>query len=54
MDKFHLIVLQFNAELLGYFSSMTGVGGRPELVVIGSNSLDGPWEVNCSTPFMLI
>ncbi|XP_068762441.1 lipase maturation factor 2-like [Montipora capricornis] len=28
----------------GLFRSMTGVGGRPELVVIGSNSLDGPWE----------
>ena len=27
-----------------YFS-MTGVGGRPELIISGSNSLDGPWEV---------
>ena len=25
--------------------SMTGVGGRPELIILGSNSLDGPWEV---------
>ena len=24
---------------------MTGVGGRPELIILGSNSLDGPWEV---------
>lgn len=24
---------------------MTGVGGRPELIIKGSNSLDGPWEV---------
>lgn len=28
----------------GLFRSMTGVGGRPELIIIGSNSLDGPWE----------
>ena len=26
---------------------MTGVGGRPELIIIGSNSLEGPWEVRC-------
>ena len=25
--------------------SMTGVGGRPELIILGSNSSDGPWEV---------
>jgi len=25
--------------------SMTGVGGRPELIILGSNSLDGPWKV---------
>lgn len=28
----------------GLFRSMTGVGGRPELIILGSNSLDGPWE----------
>jgi len=28
----------------GLFRSMTGVGGRPELVIIGSNSLEGPWK----------
>ncbi|XP_074638203.1 lipase maturation factor 2-like isoform X1 [Acropora palmata] len=28
----------------GLFRSMTGVGGRPELLVIGSNSQQGPWE----------
>ena len=24
---------------------MTGVGGRPELVIEGSNNEDGPWKV---------
>ncbi|XP_020620647.1 lipase maturation factor 2-like isoform X6 [Orbicella faveolata] len=28
----------------GLFRSMTGVGGRPELIILGSNSLDGPWK----------
>ncbi|KAL9955341.1 hypothetical protein ACROYT_G036649 [Oculina patagonica] len=28
----------------GLFRSMTGVGGRPELIIKGSNSLEGPWE----------
>ncbi|KAK2569033.1 Lipase maturation factor 2 [Acropora cervicornis] len=28
----------------GLFRSMTGVGGRPELLVIGSNSQQGAWE----------
>ena len=28
-----------------YYCSMTGVGGRPEILIIGSNSLEGPWEV---------
>jgi len=23
---------------------MTGVGGRPEVIIEGSNSMDGPWE----------
>lgn len=26
-------------------SRMTGVGGRPEIVIEGSDSLDGPWKV---------
>lgn len=25
---------------------MTGVGGRPEIVIEGSDSLDGPWKVH--------
>ena len=24
---------------------MTGVGGRPELIIEGANSEDGPWKV---------
>ena len=24
---------------------MTGVGGRPEVIIEGSNDLDGPWMV---------
>ncbi|XP_031567150.1 lipase maturation factor 2-like, partial [Actinia tenebrosa] len=28
----------------GLFRSMTGVGGRPEVIVEGSNSLEGPWK----------
>ena len=27
-------------------SSMTGVGGRPEIIIQGSHSLDGPWQVS--------
>ncbi len=27
------------------FISMTGVGGRPEVIIEGSNDLDGPWMV---------
>lgn len=46
----------------GLFRRMTGVGGRPEVVIEGSNSLDGPWtefqfkykpgDVNRSLPFV--
>lgn len=28
----------------GLFRSMTGVGGRPEVIIEGSNSLSGPWK----------
>nr|XP_018671948.1 lipase maturation factor 2-like [Ciona intestinalis] len=28
----------------GLFRRMTGVGGRPEVVIEGSNSLEGPWK----------
>ena len=33
---------------------MTGVGGRPELLVIGSDSQQGPWEVTSYSQFVLI
>ncbi len=26
---------------------MTGVGGGPEIIIEGSNSLQGPWKVIC-------
>jgi hypothetical protein len=35
-----------------FLCSMTGVGGRPEVIVEGSNSLEGPWKV-CHEPAML-
>ena len=25
---------------------MTGVGGRPEVIIEGSNNIDGPWRVS--------
>ena len=28
---------------------MTGVGGRPEVVIEGSNDLEGPWMVSCNS-----
>ena len=33
---------------------MTGVGGRPEIIIEGSNSLDGPWKVGQSFARMRI
>lgn len=33
---------------------MTGVGGRPEIVIEGSDSVDGPWKVFQYTLFILI
>ncbi|EDO49179.1 predicted protein, partial [Nematostella vectensis] len=32
------------AHPYGLFRSMTGVGGRPEIIILGSNSTEGPWE----------
>ncbi|XP_068673133.1 lipase maturation factor 2-like [Montipora foliosa] len=37
-DSFELV------NSYGLFRSMTGVGGRPEVVIEGSNDLDGPWK----------
>jgi len=46
----------------GLFRRMTGIGGRPEVVIEGSDSIDGPWKeyeflykpgnVNNSLPFV--
>jgi len=46
----------------GLFRRMTGVGGRPEVILEGSNQLTGPWleynflykpgNVNSSLPFV--
>ena len=32
----------------GLFRRMTGVGGRPEIIIEGSNSQEGPWKVSLS------
>ncbi|XP_048584613.1 lipase maturation factor 2 isoform X2 [Nematostella vectensis] len=32
------------AHPYGLFRSMTGVGGRPEIIILGSNSTEGPWK----------
>ena len=29
----------------GLFRRMTGVGGRPEIVIEGANEIDGKWQV---------
>lgn len=46
----------------GLFRRMTGVEGRPEVIIEGSNSLEGPWQeyeflykpgnVNSTLPFV--
>lgn len=46
----------------GLFRRMTGVGGRPEIIIEGANNLEGPWQeyyflykpghVNTSLPFV--
>ncbi|XP_049810816.1 lipase maturation factor 2-like [Schistocerca nitens] len=46
----------------GLFRRMTGVGGRPEVIIEGSNHIDGPWQeynflykagnVNATPPFV--
>ena len=47
-DKRPRLIFNAGSWLLLYFS-MTGVGGRPELIIKGSNSLEGPWEVGSCT-----
>lgn len=56
VDHLHLV------NSYGLFRRMTGVGGRPEVIIEGSNSIDGPWKeyeflykpgnVNNSLPFV--
>lgn len=56
VDQLHLV------NSYGLFRRMTGVGGRPEVIIEGSNSVDGPWKeyeflykpgnVNNSMPFV--
>ncbi|XP_063217415.1 lipase maturation factor 2-like [Bacillus rossius redtenbacheri] len=56
LDHLHL------ANSYGLFRRMTGVGGRPEVIIEGSNHLEGPWKeynflykpgnVNSTPPFV--
>jgi len=56
VDHFHI------ANSYGLFRRMTGVDGRPEVVIEGSDSIEGPWKeyeflykpgnVNNSLPFV--
>lgn len=49
-------------DAYGLFRRMTGVEGRPEVVIEGSNSIEGPWQeynflykpgnVNSTLPFV--
>ncbi|KAK6644938.1 hypothetical protein RUM43_001214 [Polyplax serrata] len=51
------------ANSYGLFRRMTGVGGRPEIIIEGANDLKGPWleyhfkykpgDVNSSMPFVV-
>lgn len=50
------------ANSYGLFSRMTGVDGRPEIIIEGSNNIEGPWKeynflykpgnINNSLPFV--
>ena len=50
------------ANCYGLFARMTGADGRPEVIIEGSNSIEGPWKeynflykpgnVNSSLPFV--
>lgn len=45
IKDWHAIVDKYQlTHSYGLFRSMTGVGGRPEVIVEGSNSPTGPWE----------
>lgn len=55
-QRYHLV------DAYGLFRRMTGVEGRPEVIIEGSNSIDGPWKeyhflykpgnVNATLPFV--
>ena len=32
-------------DVMSILSRMTGVGGRPELIIEGSDDVEGPWKV---------
>ncbi|XP_014210138.1 lipase maturation factor 2 [Copidosoma floridanum] len=38
MEPFHVV------NSYGLFRKMTGVNGRPEIIIEGSNSIEGPWK----------
>nr|CAD7203946.1 unnamed protein product [Timema douglasi] len=38
LDHLHL------TNSYGLFRRMTGVGGRPEVIIVGSNNMEGPWK----------
>lgn len=56
LHKLHIV------NQYGLFTKMTGVNGRPEIILEGADSLDGPWleynflykpgNVNHSLPFV--
>ncbi|XP_058804278.1 lipase maturation factor 2-like [Phymastichus coffea] len=56
LDHFHLV------NSYGLFRKMTGISGRPEVVIEGSNDIEGPWkeyhflykpgDVNATLPFV--
>lgn len=56
MDHLHLV------NSYGLFRRMTGIDGRPEVIIEGSNDIEGPWKdyeflykpgnVNNSLPFV--
>ena len=52
MNKRHHVAINpklYQQFVVSYFIvtfSMTGVGGRPEVVIEGSDSIDGPWKVS--------
>eukprot|EP00794_Sanderia_malayensis_P009003 gene9003-9965_t len=45
IHKWHKNVDRYQVtNAYGLFRSMTGVGGRPEIIIEGSNNINGPWK----------